>query len=172
MFWLIYKLHQLSNQFSERQMPMKHLHILFVDDDTDESYLFNEAIEHSKLDVRLSVAKDGNDLLSFLYNQLAPDLVIMDINMPYKDGLEALTEIRKEQTFDKIPLLIYSTSNNKDRINSCYEKGADLFLIKPENFDELVQMVRKVFTIDWKNYRKPSIENFVIEESNKRQLND
>jgi CheY-like chemotaxis protein len=150
---------------------MHDLHVLFVDDDSDESYLFNEALEHAKLNIRLSRASNGNDLLSFLHSQPAPDLVIMDINMPYKDGVEALTEIRKEPRFNNIPLIIYSTSNNKDRINSCFEKGADLFVIKPEDFDELVQMVKKVCTIDWKNYRRVTRENFVIEEDNKRQIN-
>ena len=141
------------------------LHVLFVDDDSDESYLFNEALEHAGLNIQLSRAADGNDLLSFLHKEAAPDLVFMDINMPYKDGVEALTEIRKDPNFNDIPVVIYSTSNNKSRISACYANGANLFVIKPEDFDEMVQMVKKVCLIDWKNYTKPSLEQFVLEEN-------
>ncbi len=91
-----------------------------------------------------------------------PDLVFMDINMPYKDGFEALTEIRSNPRFKDLRLVMYSTTKNQDSINACYEKGADLFVIKPMDFDEMVQVVKKVCTFDWENFRRPSRENFVI----------
>ncbi len=92
---------------------MNPLHILFADDDSDESYLFNEALEHSGLEIILSHANNGNNLLSFLKKNPLPDLVIIDINMPYKDGLEALSEIRSYPKFDSLPLIIYSTAKNQ-----------------------------------------------------------
>jgi len=141
---------------------MPNLNVLLVDDDSEESYLFNEALEHAHLNIRLSRANDGNDLISYLFREAPPDLVFMDINMPYKDGLEALTEIRSNSKFKNLPLIIYSTSKNERSINACYEKGADLFIVKPDDFDELMQVVKKVFTYDWKNYKKPSRENFVV----------
>lgn len=141
---------------------MPELNVLLVDDDSEESYLFNEALEHAHLDIRLSRANDGNDLMVYLLNQPAPDLVFMDINMPYKDGVEALTEIRSNPKFKDLPLIIYSTTKNEDSINACYEKGANLFVIKPNDFDEMVQVVKKICTFDWKNFTKPSRENFVI----------
>ncbi len=141
---------------------MPELNVLLVDDDSEESYLFNEALEHAHLDIHLSRAHDGNDLIAYLQNQPTPDLVFMDINMPYKDGVEALTEIRSDPKFKKLPLIIYSTTKNEDSINACYEKGADFFVIKPNDFDELMQVVKKVCTYDWENYTKPSRGNFVI----------
>ncbi len=144
---------------------MSNLNVLLVDDDSEESYLFNEALEHAHLNIALSRANDGNDLIAYLQNQPTPDLVFMDINMPYKDGLEALTEIRSNPKFKSLPLIIYSTTKNEDSINACYEKGADLFVIKPNDFDDLMQVVEKVCTHDWKNYTKPSRENFVITAS-------
>lgn len=141
---------------------MSALTVLLVDDDSEESYLFNEALEHANLNIHLSRAHDGNDLISYLVNKPTPDLVFMDINMPYKDGLEALTEIRSNPKFKNLPLIIYSTTKNEDSINACYEKGADMFVIKPNDFDELMQVVKKVCTYDWKNYKKPSRRNFVI----------
>lgn len=143
--------------------PTVPLRVLFVDDDTDESYLFNEALEHAGLDIELSRAKNGNDLLTFLNNEpLLPDLVFIDLNMPYKDGLEALTEIRKQHKFKELPLIIYSTIKNDNQIDSSYEHGANLFVVKPNDFEGMVKVVKKVCTIDWKNFPTPKREEFLI----------
>lgn len=143
---------------------MNPLHILFADDDSDESYLFNEALEHSGLEINLSHANNGNNLLSFLKNNPLPDLVIIDINMPYKDGLEALSEIRSYPEFAALPLIIYSTAKNAKSIDLSYKYGADLFVVKPNNFDGMVKVVKKICNIDWKNNRKLSREDFLIIE--------
>jgi CheY-like chemotaxis protein len=140
------------------------IHILFADDDSDESYLFNEALEHSGLDVVLSHANDGNTLLSFLKTKPLPDVVVIDINMPHKDGLEALVEIRKHPEFVTLPLIIYSTTTNVKIIEASYEKGASLFVVKPNNFDGMVQVVRKIVSSNLKNNPKPVREHFVITE--------
>lgn len=141
---------------------MPNINVLLVDDDSEESYLFNEALEHAHLNIRLSRANDGNDLINYLLTKPTPDLVFMDLNMPYKDGLEALTEIRGNPQFKDLPLIIYSTTRNENSINTSYEKGANLFVIKPDDFEELMQLVKKVCTYDWKNYTRPSREDFVI----------
>jgi len=138
------------------------LHVLFVDDDSDESYLFNEALEQSGLTIKLSRAKDGNDLLNFLQTQPLPDIVFIDLNMPYKDGLEALIEIRKDSKFEKLPLVIYSTTKNSNHIDATYKHGASLFVVKPNTFDGMVEVVRKVCTIDWENFSTPEREGFLI----------
>lgn len=143
---------------------MAQLHILLADDDTDEMYLFNEALEHAQLDIRLSKAHDGNQLLQFLSNRPLPDIVFMDINMPYKDGVEALTEIRSRPEFDELPLVIYSTTKSWSSIDACYAKGANLFIIKPNNFDGMVKVLKQVCTIDWKNRHSTAKDNFVISE--------
>ena len=143
---------------------MSTVHILFADDDTDEIYLFNEAIEHSGLQIILSNAKDGNTLLSFLMSQNLPDFVIIDINMPYKDGMEALVEIRSRQEFNDLPLIIYSTAKNSKVIDDSYEKGANLFIVKPNNFDGMVQVLKKLCAIDWKANLRPLREQFVLSE--------
>lgn len=142
--------------------PPKALHILFVDDDSDESYLFNEALEHIGLTVNLSRAIDGNDLLKFLKHNTPPDLIFMDLNMPYKDGLEALAEIRSNEAFANLPIVIYSTTRNAVFMDACYEKGANLFVIKPNNFDGMVEVVNKVCLIDWKVLHEYSREEFVL----------
>jgi CheY-like chemotaxis protein len=141
-----------------------HLHILFADDDSDETYLFNEALEHCKLEVVLSFANNGNNLLSLLKSKPLPDLVIIDINMPHKDGLEALTEIRSFPEFNSLPLIIYSTTTNAATIETSYNKGATLFVVKPNNFDGMMKVVNKIAAIDWRNNPKRLRNEFVISE--------
>lgn len=142
-------------------MPL--LKVLFVDDDSDESYLFNEALEQAGLNIYLTRANDGNGLIaSLVSNEALPDLVIMDINMPYKNGVEALTEIRSNPKFQRLPLVIYSTNKNEKSINDCFAKGANLFVVKPNDFDGMLKVVKKICTIDWKNAGKFSREEFVV----------
>lgn len=138
------------------------MHVLFVDDDTDESYLFNEALEHAGLNIQLSKAKNGNELLTYLHTKPLPDLVFMDLNMPYKDGLEALAEVRKDSRFNRLPLVIYSSTKNDFQVETSYTHGANLYVVKPNNFDTMVQIVKKVCTMDWKNFCSPRRDEFVI----------
>jgi CheY-like chemotaxis protein len=146
----------------KKEMPP--IHILFADDDSDETYLFNEAFEHSGIEVRLSYVNNGNSLLSFLKTNPLPDIVVIDINMPHKDGLEALDEIRSYPEFVSLPLIIYSTSSNSKIVEASYQKGANLFVVKPDNFDGMVQVVKKIAAVNWKNKVKPNRDQFVITE--------
>jgi CheY-like chemotaxis protein len=138
--------------------------VLFVDDDADEFYLFNEAIEQSFIPVSMTRAKDGSQLLKVLNSNEIPDVILMDLNMPYKDGIETLTEIKANHNFKNIPVIIFSTSKNLSQINSCYQKGASFYVVKPETFDDITKVVKKVFSINWKEGSyQPSRENFVLE---------
>lgn len=148
-----------------RTKNMPSINVLFVDDDSDESYLFNEALEQAGLNIYLTRANNGNHLISLLVSgEATPDLVIMDLNMPYKDGVEALTEIRNTPRFKDLPLVIYSTNKNEKSINTCYERGANLFVVKPNDFDGLLKVVKRICTIDWKAAQRFSREDFVITE--------
>ena len=103
----------------------KVLKVLFVDDDSDESYLFNEALEQSGLPIQLGRAHDGNQLLQVLKTGSLPDIILVDLNMPYKDGLEALREIRSNHEYEKIFIIIYSITEDKNSIRLAYDIGAD-----------------------------------------------
>lgn len=139
------------------------LKVLFVDDDADEFYLFNEAIEQSEQQVKMTRAKDGNDLMKILTTGDPPDVIFMDLNMPYKDGLETLIELKSSSLLKHIPVIIFSTSSSPFQINMCFEQGANLYVVKPETFDQITKMVNKVFSVDWKtNVSPPSHKNFVL----------
>jgi CheY-like chemotaxis protein len=139
------------------------INVLFVDDDADEFYLFNEAIEQSLQQVKMDRAKDGNDLFKILGKGDYPDIILMDLNMPYKDGLETLIELKAHHLYSKIPVIIFSTSNNNRQIDNCFKQGANMYVVKPETFDEITSMVNKVFALDWKTTAsQPSLNNFVL----------
>ncbi len=139
------------------------MHVLFVDDDSDEAYLFNEAIEQLGLPVTISKAKDGNDLMRILLSDDLPfpDMVFLDLNMPHKDGVETLKDIRANQKFINLPVIIFSTSGKKSHTDACYQFGANLYIVKPETFDQIIDMVKRLFAIDWKNNVTPPQEQFV-----------
>jgi CheY-like chemotaxis protein len=129
----------------------KCYHVLFVDDDSEESYLFNEALEHSGLKIQLSKAKDGNELLNYLATHEMPDLVLIDINMPYMNGVEALYEIRNIPAYNNLPLVIYSTSSSQQEVDKCFQYGANLFVVKPDNFDSMVEVVNHICSMNWQD---------------------
>lgn len=140
-----------------------NIRIILVDDDSDESYLFNEALEHSGLSITLINAHNGNQLYEYLESNSEPDLIFMDINMPYKDGLESLKEIRSNVAYKHLRIVMYSTTRVPANVNACYEAGADLFVIKPEDFDGMVKVVSKVCTTNWENFERPSVtKGFVV----------
>ena len=139
------------------------LNVLFVDDDADEFYLFNEAVEQSEQQVKMSRAQDGNDLLKILDTGNHPDVIFMDLNMPYKDGLETLIELKSSEKFRNIPVVIFSTSSNLKQINTCFQQGANMYVVKPETFDDITTMVSKVFALDWKNVQAPTENSFVLQ---------
>ena len=142
--------------------PSKVLKVLFVDDDSDELYLFNEALEQSGLSVSLSRAQNGNQLLELLSNEETPDIILIDINMPHKDGIEALSEIRSNTNFNNIFIIIYSIAVDKALIKKVYDIGANLYLIKPNDFEGMLTVVKKVFSIDYENFTRPVREQFVV----------
>ena len=146
-----------------KMVPSKVLKVLFVDDDTDESYLFNEALEQSGLPILLSRAHNGNQLLEQLTHKQIPDIILIDINMPHKDGIEALSEIRSNKNFNNIFIIIYSITADKTLIKKAYDTGANLYLIKPDDFEGMLTVVKKVFTIDCENLTRPIREQFVVD---------
>jgi len=126
----------------------KNIHILFSDDDPDDALLFTRAVDILDRPVLLSFAEDGRQLLKFLEKQTLPDLVFLDLNMPFKSGLECLKEIRASQKFDKLPIVVYTTSKNPEDINKCYKLGANLYVVKPYAFEDIIKSVKKILALN------------------------
>jgi len=115
------------------------LNILLADDDADDRLFFKEAMEEINIDTMVSFVNDGSQLMYFL-NQpdiCLPHILFLDINMPVKNGMECLKEIRSNDRFKDMMIVIYSTSGSDNDMQEAFVNGANVYLKKPNNFADL-----------------------------------
>src|SRR5688572_27329704 len=122
---------------------MRPLNLLLADDDSDDCLFFEEAFIEVSPGSSLIIKRDGNEVIRHLFHSGLPfpDIIFLDLNMPLVDGIKCLEEIRKHKTMDEIFMVINSTTASQKDIDQAYEKGANLFLIKPNSFHELKQSI-------------------------------
>jgi CheY-like chemotaxis protein len=132
-------------------MTPKSIVILMADDDADDRLLAKDALTECRLANDLHFVEDGEELLEYLqrrgkYSSMAdaprPGLILLDLNMPKKDGREALKEIRSDPELRKIPVVVLTTSKADTDIGCIYELGANSFISKPVSFDSLVEVMK------------------------------
>ena len=128
-----------------RQWPIQN--ILLIDDDEDDFFFFSEAVKSVNAAIHVSHISDGNTDPAQL-DALEPDLIFLDINMPKRNGIECLRQIKQSRHKDT-PVVIYSTTRNQLFIKQAYETGAHLFLTKPFSFDKLVASLRSIIQLNW-----------------------
>lgn len=131
----------------------KSVIILMADDDPDDRLLTQEALEESRLTNRLYFVEDGEDLLDYLFRRgkysdikssPRPGIILLDLNMPKKDGREALKEIKADPNLRQIPIVVLTTSKAEDDIYRSYDLGANSFITKPATFESLVEVMKNV----------------------------
>lgn len=137
--------------------------IVLADDDKDDHDFFKAALQEIAPIPRLHVVTDGTRLLELLQHYV-PDLIFLDLDMPCKNGLECLREIRTSSTLHDLPVVVFSSTSRPANITTAYEMGGNLFFIKPSNFHDLVAAVRSILEMDW---RDPNAikEKYLIENS-------
>lgn len=121
--------------------------LLVAEDDEDDRLLMQDALAEANFEGRLIFVHDGEDLMEHLNDQREksmPDLILLDLNMPRKDGREALREIKSDRDFRRIPLIVLTTSNDMDDIFQCYDSGANSFITKPPTFEGLVDALKTI----------------------------
>ncbi len=120
--------------------------ILIADDDLDDVQLTKDCFGQNKLPVHIKEVHDGEILMVSLRadSKNLPQLILLDLNMPKKGGLEVLEEIKNDETFRKIPIVIFSTSNAHDDIEKAYELGASCFVSKPNNLSEWCDKIERI----------------------------
>lgn len=141
--------------------------ILMADDDQDDIFLLKQAVASSGLPVEIRPVLNGEELLDYLLGWSRhqdcrrfpePSLILLDLNMPRKDGREALAAIKAHPFLKKIPVVIYTTSMDPQDIQWCYETGANDYVTKPSNFPDLVAVVQTMEKY-WAEDAKPSTES-------------
>ena len=125
--------------------------VLLAEDDPDDVLIFELAIKELPFPLVLRHAEDG-DMLFVMINQMIPDIIFLDIHMPCKDGVTCITQIRKNESLDHVPVIMYTALKSVEYVNKCYENGANFFLIKADSIGELTEKLEKIFSIDWKTY--------------------
>jgi CheY-like chemotaxis protein len=127
--------------------------ILVADDDPDDRLLIQDALEDSRLANDVDFVEDGEELMDYLnrrngYEDLTsrrlPGLILLDLNMPRKDGREALKEIKASHDFKRIPVVVLTTSKAEEDIYRTYDLGVNSFIVKPVTFEKLVEVMRTV----------------------------
>jgi CheY-like chemotaxis protein len=146
-------------------IPEFHTQYIFIaDDDEDDRLFFQEVISEMPYVVHLSMAKDGDEAIKSL-TQLSqlPDLLILDLNMPLKNGLECLQEIKQTPKLKTLPVIILSTSSYPSMINQVYDAGAHLYIRKPNDFLTFRKLMQHVLSINWKKeLSRPPRAEFVL----------
>ncbi len=134
-------------------MNEKKLSILLADDDTDDCNLFKEALQAIPITTQLNIVRNGDELMSYLNENIEhlPNVLFLDINMPRKNGFECLAEIKQNEQLKDLPVVMYSTSGSNDKINILFKTGADVYIRKPSNFAQIVQVIHHALPIAAEN---------------------
>lgn len=135
-------------------MSSEHVHkepvvILMADDDDDDFLLTKKALKQSKLLNTLVRVSDGEELTDYLLNKgkyegvetLRPGIILLDLNMPRKDGREALKEIKTHENLRDIPVVVFTTSKAEEDIYKTYQLGVNSFITKPVTFGNLLEVM-------------------------------
>jgi CheY-like chemotaxis protein len=146
-------------------MENEILRILLADDDESDQLLFKEAFDELNKNSVIQFVNNGIQLMNYLIKKDSdlPHLIFLDLNMPLKNGVECLIEIRGNEKFNAVPIIIYSTSASKNNIEDTFRNGANVYLKKPSDFGTLKQLLEKVVTSSYVYSEKPfKIENFIL----------
>ncbi len=126
-------------------------HILLADDDADDRQFFIEAMSDLKMRNRLTVFKNGEELMDYLEHPdtAVPHILFLDLNMPCKTGMDCLKEIRQNAKFADLSIAIYSTSSSEKDIEDSFIGGANIYIKKPNDFAKLKKAIQEVININW-----------------------
>lgn len=126
----------------------KDLSILLADDDPVDRELFIEGMNDTGARFKVAEVENGEELLQHLSSASSlPDFIILDLNMPVKDGRETLRELKTSEVYRHIPVFILSTSNARFDVELACQTGANLFLVKPHGYKEIVEMLHHLFSL-------------------------
>lgn len=143
----------------------KSIDILLVEDNPADVRLTQEAFKETRIPNRLHVVRDGAEALAFLEqagrftNAPRPDMILLDLNLPKKDGREVLAQIKQKPEFKRIPVVILTTSNEEEDISHTYDHHANCFITKPAELDEFLNVVKNIESFWLSVVQLPNYEN-------------
>lgn len=151
----------------------KSLSILLAEDDSDDRILFREAVDTLHVNIVVIEAESGMIAIDLLQShKTPPDIIVLDFNMPMLSGVDCLKIIRGDKKFDKIPVVMMSTSTSQATIAEAKNAGADRYAFKPTSFDELCAIVRLICSSNLKNGdEKKFVLNSILDSGRVQQAN-
>ncbi|MGK7949827.1 MAG: response regulator [Xenococcaceae cyanobacterium] len=132
------------------EMDEKPKTILLVEDNKADIRLIQEALKNSSITYQMETVRDGVAAMAYLQQEgeyaaaLRPDLIILDLNLPKKDGREVLAEIKTNPQFKRIPVIVLTTSKNEDDVHQSYDLNANCFITKSRNLSQLFTIVKRI----------------------------
>lgn len=127
---------------------MKPLNIYIVEDDPDDVFLITEALQNSSVDFLLEECRHGEEIFEKLdVCKILPDIILLDLNLPKKDGREVLSLLKSTDKYKSIPVVILTTSSRKTDIEFCVKNGSENYFIKPVTIEEYSTIANKVVGI-------------------------
>ena len=140
---------------------LKPFTVLMADDDEDDRLLARDAFSECGVDVDLRFVEDGQELLEYLHGHgrwadcPAPSLIMLDLNMPRKDGREALAAIKENPALRRIPVVVVTTSKAEEDVMRSYDLGVSSFISKPVTYEALLELVRTLSNYWFRTVRLP-----------------
>jgi len=135
-------------------MKRQEVTILMADDDPDDYHLFKEVMEETGLKGHVHLVTNGEELMDYLHKRgiygngkaaQRPAIIILDLNMPKKDGRHVIPELKLDPVLRTIPIIVFTTSSSPEDIQYCYENGASSFIIKPGDFQSLTRLIQSIW---------------------------
>ena len=146
-------------------MTTDYINICLADDDEDDRLFFTDAFDELKINTKVSTFNDGVELMNYLNNDdsILPNVLFLDLNMPKKNGVECLLEIKQNEKLNDIAISIYSTSSSEEHIEETFVNGANIYIKKPNDFEKLKKILSEVVTINWQYHTSGlNKENFLM----------
>ncbi|MEO7306680.1 MAG: response regulator [Ferruginibacter sp.] len=137
------------------------LNLLLADDDKDDCIFFKEALDEIPVDTKLVTVNNGVQLMNLLLKEetMLPFVLYLDLNMPLKNGFDALSEIKLNEKLKKIPVIIFSTSFSPEIAEQLQQQGATYYIQKPPEFENLKKIIHRSLNLIMKNDDKQDHEN-------------
>lgn len=145
-YFCILSFHTKLPDMSKIPVPIKDLFL--ADDNREDCLSFERAVLHINPHIKLTTVNNGEELLQLL-NHYIPQLLFLDLEMPFKNGIQCLQIIRENKMFDSLPIVVFSSTSRINNIQVAYGFGANLFFTKPGDFTELVSSLNIILQLDW-----------------------
>jgi CheY-like chemotaxis protein len=133
-------------------MKVNRQMVFYLDDDPDDRSFFQEAL--SDIGAQSMLFESADVMLQNLRHEPRPYIIFIDLNMPKKNGFETLEEIRREEAFAKIPIVVLSTSTASTGVDRCFRLGATLYLTKPNRMSALRESIAGIMEINWPAFHR------------------